>query len=259
MSGVMNGDRGSAPLVEAVKLSAGYRGAAAVRDLTLEVRPGEVVGLLGANGAGKTTTLLTLAGDVPCLSGEVRFLGEAVRMPLAQRARRGLALVTEEKSVFMNLTVAENLRLGQGNPEDALAIFPLLREHLKRKAGLLSGGQQQILTLARALAARPRVLLADELSLGLAPIIVQQLFDAIRHAADETGVGVLLVEQHVRSALQVADRVYILQRGSAFFRVPPARCRAASTRSRRLTSRGRSTRALERTNTEWLPGGVCGD
>jgi branched-chain amino acid transport system ATP-binding protein len=213
------------PLIEARSMSSGYGGVAAVRDLTLEVKPGEVVSLLGPNGAGKTTTLLTLAGDIRCISGEVRFLGDPVRSPLVQRARRGLALVTEEKSVFMSLTVAENLRLGQGEIEHALETFPLLREHLKRKAGLLSGGQQQILTLARALAARPRVLLADELSLGLAPIIAQQLFEVIRRTADETGVGVLLVEQHVRNALQVADRVYILQRGQCVLHGPAGEMR----------------------------------
>jgi branched-chain amino acid transport system ATP-binding protein len=220
MSAMANAEPATEPVIEARTMSSGYRGAAAVRDLTLEVKPGEVVALLGPNGAGKTTTLLTLAGDVPCISGEVRFLGDPVRLPLAQRARGGLALVTEERSVFMGLTVAENLRLGRGEIEHALEIFPLLREHLKRKAGLLSGGQQQILTLARALAARPRVLLADELSLGLAPIVVQQLFEAIRRAVDETGVGVLLVEQHVRNALQIADRVYILQRGQCVLHGP---------------------------------------
>jgi branched-chain amino acid transport system ATP-binding protein len=201
------------PVIEARKMSAGYAGLAAVRDLDLVVNPGEVVALLGPNGAGKTTTLLTLAGELAPLSGEVRFLGDASQLSLTKRARRGLALVTEEKSVFMGLTAAENLRLGRGDSEAALELFPLLREHLKRRAGLLSGGQQQILTLARALAAQPRILLADELSLGLAPIIVEQLFAAIRRAADERGIGVLLVEQQVRSALEVADRIYILQRG----------------------------------------------
>ena len=201
------------PVLEARNLSAGYGSLAAVRDLDLHVRPGEVVGLLGANGAGKTTTILALAGELTPMSGEVRFLGDAAPSSLAKRARRGLALVTEEKSVFIGLTTAENLRLGRGSVDRAVEIFPQLREHLNRRAGLLSGGQQQILTLARALAADPRVLLLDELSLGLAPIIVRQLFAVIRRAADERGVGVLLVEQHVRSALEVADRLYILQRG----------------------------------------------
>jgi len=207
-------------VIEARKLSAGYGRLAAVRDLDLHVRPGEIVGLLGANGAGKTTTILALSGELAPMSGEVRFGGDASRRSLATRARQGLALVTEEKSVFMRLTTAENLRLGRGGVDRALEIFPQLREHLNRRAGLLSGGQQQILTLARALAADPRILLADELSLGLAPIVVQQLFEVIRRAADERGVGVLLVEQHVRSALEVADRLYILQRGRCVLQGP---------------------------------------
>jgi ABC-type branched-subunit amino acid transport system ATPase component len=200
-------------VIEACGLSAGYGGLAAVRDLDLQVGPGEVVGLLGANGAGKTTTILALAGELAPMSGEVRFMGDASRHSLATRAQKGLGLVTEQKSVFMRLTAAENLRLGRGSVERALEIFPQLRDHVGRRAGLLSGGQQQMLTLARVLAADPRILLVDELSLGLAPIVVQQLFEVIRRAADERGVGVLLVEQHVRNALEVADRLYILQRG----------------------------------------------
>lgn len=201
------------PLLEAKNLVSGYAGVPAVRALNLSVNPGEVVGLLGPNGAGKTTTLLTLCGEIAPISGEVWFLGRPGKLPLHRRAKSGLAFVTEEKSVFMGLTVAENLRLGRGDPEAALKMFPLLREHLNRKAGLLSGGQQQVLTLGRALASQPRVLLADELSLGLAPIVVQQLFAALRRAADEHGLGVVLVEQHVRNALQVSDRIYIMQRG----------------------------------------------
>jgi branched-chain amino acid transport system ATP-binding protein len=203
-------------LIEARKLSAGYGSLAAVRELDLEVRAGEVVALLGANGAGKTTTMLTLAGELAPLGGEVRWLGQPASSPLFERAREGLGLVTEEKSVFMALTARENLRLGRGDPDRAVELFPELADHLDRRAGLLSGGQQQMLTLARVLAAQPKVLLADELSLGLAPIIVQRLLRAVKQAAQE-GVGVLLVEQHVRQALTVADRVYVLQRGRVVF------------------------------------------
>jgi branched-chain amino acid transport system ATP-binding protein len=146
----------------------------------------------------------------------VRLFGWPVTSPLYRRAQAGLALVTEEKSVFMALTARENLRLGPGEISRAVELFPELTEHLDRRAGLLSGGQQQMLTLARALASNPRVLLADELSLGLAPIMVQRLLVAVKRAAEE-GVGVLLVEQHVRQALQVADRVYVLQRGRVVF------------------------------------------
>lgn len=184
-----------------------------VRDLDLSVRPGELVVLLGANGAGKTTTLLALSGELPPLAGEVRWAGRATRARLHHRARDGLALVTEGKAVFMRLSVAENLRLGRGSVGAAVDLFPELREHLGRKAGLLSGGQQQMLALARVLAARPRALLVDEMSLGLAPPIVRRLYRAVRRAADEHGLGVLLVEQHARQALAVADRGYLLHRG----------------------------------------------
>lgn len=203
-------------LLEARDLSAGYGSLAAVRNLDLEVRAGEVVALLGANGAGKTTTLLTLAGELAPLDGQVLWRGEKVATPLFKRARAGIGLVTEEKSVFMTLSAHDNLRIGRGDMARAIELFPELEPHLHRLAGLLSGGQQQMLTLARALAARPRVLLADELSLGLAPIMVKRLLAAITQAASE-GVGVLLVEQQVRQALKVADRVYVLQRGRVTF------------------------------------------
>jgi branched-chain amino acid transport system ATP-binding protein len=201
------------PLLEARGLSAGYHDQAVVRDLAIEVRPGEVVGLLGANGAGKTTTLLALAGELPAMGGEVRLYGSPTRAPLYARAAAGVAFVPEERSVFMQLTVHENLRLGRTGVAAALDLFPELRPLLGRLGGLLSGGEQQMLTLGRALGRGPRVFLGDELSHGLAPLVVRRLLDAVRKAADTSGVGVLLVEQHVQQLARIADRIYVMQRG----------------------------------------------
>ncbi len=199
-------------VLEAHDLAAGYGSTVVVRDLNLTVSPGEVVALLGPNGAGKTTTLMTLAGAQAPLRGEVRVDGAATTAPLHRRARAGLGLVTETRSVLMTLTVAQNLAVAKVSKDRALELFPELREHLNRRVGDLSGGQQQMLALARALAGGPRVLLADELSLGLAPMVVDRLLGAVRAAAD-AGVAVLLVEQHVRKVLAVADRVLVMQRG----------------------------------------------
>ncbi len=191
---------------------AGYDGSPVVRDVDLYVDSGEVVALLGPNGAGKTTTIRTLAGDLAALDGTITQDGTPVGRPLHRRARNGLALVTEERSVISDLTVEQNLALAPGSIDDALNLFPELEEHRRRRVGLLSGGQQQMLALASALAARPRVLLADELSLGLAPLLVHRLLAATRTAADR-GAAVLLVEQHARVALGTADRAYVMVRG----------------------------------------------
>jgi branched-chain amino acid transport system ATP-binding protein len=206
-------NRPDGPLLECRGLAAGYGAVAVVRDLDLRVEPGEVVALLGPNGAGKTTTLLTLAGELPAISGEVVFRGAVTKAPLFRRARRGMGFVTEERSVFMSLTAEENLRIAGISKRDAAELFPELMPLMGRTAGLLSGGEQQMLTLARAVARAPRLLLADELSLGLAPVVVRRLLQTVRRVASERSTGILLVEQHVRQALQIADRVYVMQRG----------------------------------------------
>jgi branched-chain amino acid transport system ATP-binding protein len=199
-------------IIETDGVSAGYNAMAVVHDLSLRVEPGEVVALLGANGAGKTTTLLTLAGELKPLGGTVAWKGSTRWTPLFQRSRDGMRFITEERSVFMSMTVTENLQLGGVAAADCFALFPELEPLAGRRAGLLSGGEQQMLTLARALAGEPDLLLADELSLGLAPLAAQRLLRAVRAAAD-AGTAVVLVEQQVRQALTVADRVYVLQRG----------------------------------------------
>lgn len=198
-------------VLEARDMNAGYGDLTVVRDLNLHVSSGEIVALLGRNGAGKTTALLTLAGALRPLSGEVRFLGAPDRSSLAARARRGLGLMSDDRSIFFSLTVRENLRLARGS-DGVLSLFPELKRLLDRPAGLLSGGEQQMLGLASVLAREPKLLLIDELSFGLAPRIVQRLMTAVRQAA-ERGAAVILVEQFARLALDVADRAYVLVNG----------------------------------------------
>ena len=200
-------------VLRARALSVGYGQIAVIRELDLAVSPGEIVVLLGANGAGKSTTLMALAGLLAPSAGTVELQGRPTRAPLHQRSRQGLAYVPEQRGIFRDLTTRENLRLGRGSLAAALEIMPELRPLMDRRAGLLSGGEQQMLSLARALASAPSVLLCDELSLGLAPLIVDRLLKAIRAAARQ-GVAVLLVEQHVRAALAVADRAYVMRRGT---------------------------------------------
>jgi branched-chain amino acid transport system ATP-binding protein len=216
MTGVVVGAAADmdSPILQVEGLYAGYGDLAAVRDLNLVVHAGEIVALLGPNGAGKTTTLLTLAGAIPSLGGKVIWNGKAISTSLHQRVRSGMGFIPEERSVISKLTVRENLRLGRGSVQDAIGYFPQLQPLQRRPAGLLSGGEQQMLTLARCLASKPTLMLVDELSLGLAPIVVKSLLAALRTAVTETRTAVLMVEQQVQRALSVADRWYLLRHGT---------------------------------------------
>ena len=213
----------SVPLLRIRGLSAGYGAINVLHDLELHVDSGEIVAMIGANGAGKSTTLMTISGVIPPRNGEVSFLGTNLRnYPAHQIVRLGVAQSPEGRKIFPRLTVLENLQMGaftrcdrQGVADDlekVFALFPILRERKHQAGGLLSGGQQQMLAIARALMARPKLLLLDEPSLGLAPQIVSQIFHVIREL-NRTGVAVLLVEQNARMALKIAHRGYVLETG----------------------------------------------
>jgi branched-chain amino acid transport system ATP-binding protein len=211
-------------LLAAERLELAYGEAVACRDLSFEIAEGEIVALIGANGAGKSTTLRAVAGALIPRAGSIRFRGgDLTRLPAWTRTNLGIALVPEGRHVFPFLTVRENLELGgfkhrrdaakvRSLIEKVFVMFPRLRERATQNAGTLSGGEQQMLVLGRAMMSEPHLLCLDEPSLGLAPLVVRDIFQTIR-AINATGVGILLVEQNARYALETASRGYVLQTG----------------------------------------------
>ena len=222
----------TAPLLEMRGVSVSYGPIRALENVSLEVAPGEIVALIGCNGAGKTTTLMTISQVVRSAAGEVFFDGASLAgVPPAEVVARGLCQVPEGRRIFPRLSVRENLEMGaflvrdralvRRRMDEAFALFPILGERSEQMGGTLSGGEQQMLAIARALMLDPKMLLLDEPSLGLAPLIVRRIFDVI-HALRKRGISILLVEQNAQMALRTADRAYVLETGS-ICRSGPAR------------------------------------
>jgi branched-chain amino acid transport system ATP-binding protein len=211
------------PLLEVTDLRVSYGGIKALKGIALQVFPGEIVAMIGANGAGKTTTLKTIARLLPITTGDIRYAGKSIaNVNTENLVALGVSLVPEGRAIFPNLTVRENLELGayvhrdratiEETIADVTTLFPRLGERMKQEGGTLSGGEQQMLAIGRAMMARPSLLLLDEPSLGIAPKLVQQIFEAIRKIA-AAGVTILLVEQNTRIALASSQRAYVLRTG----------------------------------------------
>jgi branched-chain amino acid transport system ATP-binding protein len=234
-----------APVLELREVEVRYGRLPAVRNLSLSLGRGEIVGLIGPNGAGKSTTLHAIMGIVPLAAGEIRLHGAPLRGPPENRARAGIGLVPEGRHIFASLTVEENLRLGlsarrrmAGVAEDrdwVRALFPVVGEFSHRAAGTLSGGQQQQLAIARALIARPDVLLLDEPSLGLAPMVIETLFETLA-TIREGGVSILLVEQRGALTVAFADRTHVLSNAELRLTLTPADAERGEQLTAELTS-----------------------
>lgn len=210
-------------LLEARHLTVAYGGIKAVKDASFEIKEGELVCFIGANGAGKSSLLKSLCGLVPAAQGAIHFQNQSItHLPVHEIVRRGIALVPEGRGIFSRMTVKENLEMGayarndqsiNADMEKSFALFPRLKERMRQQAGTLSGGEQQMLAIARALMGRPKLLLLDEPSMGLAPLMVQKIFETIREVS-KAGMTILLVEQNAKLALEVSHRGYVMESGA---------------------------------------------
>jgi branched-chain amino acid transport system ATP-binding protein len=216
--------------LETRRLVGGYGTIVAFRDIDLVCEPGKVLAVLGPNGAGKTTMLMTIAGLLPRIDGDVLLDGQTVPSGKPSQANKGgIVLVPDDRALFTSLTVRENIEIarlpGEKGIDDVVEMFPALEKRLKLRAGALSGGEQQMLAMARGIVQRPKVFLIDEMSMGLAPIIVESLLPIVRRIADTTNASVILVEQHVGLALEIADEAVVLVHGNVSLQGPASELR----------------------------------
>jgi branched-chain amino acid transport system ATP-binding protein len=227
------------PVLQVESLVAGYGAKTVVTEISFELQPGEILALLGHNGAGKTTVLRALMGLLPARSGRITLAGARIEtLPTSRRQPLGLRLLPEGRGIFPDLSVADNIEVvaavnctGRDDifaPTDVHALFPVLQERPATRAGSLSGGQQQMLALSLAILGRPRCLMLDEPSIGLAPNLVERIFDQVRALCRDHAIAAVLVEQNVAAAMRIADRVLIMNGGSVVFRGTPEETRAAN-------------------------------